>query len=73
MNRSEMSIMLAAMSGYVFGDKSQRIPFAARTDGVIRSCNPSQHNTLRHDQVERKRKFSRRANKLKFKRYRRAT
>jgi hypothetical protein len=36
------------------------------------TVDPSQHNTLRLDQAERKRKTTRRANRLKFKRYRRA-
>lgn len=32
----------------------------------------SQHNTLRHDQVERRRKMQRKANHITHKRYRRA-
>lgn len=39
---------------------------------VVPRCDPSQHNTLRHEQVERRRKRLRKANRLKFKRYRRA-
>ena len=40
---------------------------------TLTSCDPSQHNTLRYEQTERHRKITRRANRLKFKRYRRAT
>ena len=40
---------------------------------VLRSCDPSQHNTLRHEQVERRRKHRRRLNRKLYGRYRRAT
>ncbi len=73
MNYSNVSVMLAAMAGFMYGDKDARIKFAARTDGIVHSCNPAQHNTLRYDQVERARKLQRRNNRLKFKQYRRAT
>lgn len=39
----------------------------------VRKCNPSQHNTLRRDQVERRRKLKRRANRKAWGRYRRAS
>ena len=38
----------------------------------LSKCDPSQHNTLRHDQIERRRKLKRRENRKAHGKYRRA-
>ena len=43
-----------------------------RAELRLRKVDKSQHNTLRLDQVERRRKVQKKANRAKFKRYRRA-
>ena len=65
-----MAAVIASML-YGYGPGGERVPFAVRSN-LVMQAHPERHNTLRYDQVERLRKTRRKANRLKFKRYRRA-
>jgi len=64
-------MVMSALAGFLYDDDGMRIKFKARV-GTVHSCNPSQHNVLRYDQVERQRKNIRRARRKSFKGYKRA-
>ncbi len=69
-SRVNMAAMIASAM-YGFGLSGERVPFAVRSNLVMRA-HPERYNSLRYDQIERLRKTRRKANHIKFKRYRRA-
>ena len=67
------TVIMATLWGYGYDAAGERVPFEITHKLKLKSCDPSRHNTRRLDQVERDRKTRRKANRLKFKRYRKAS